>query len=565
MSNFNSFNQIKYFIFLFILDGDVDPDAKLTQMAPEICCKNNLRYSVMLHFVDIVSNKNSYFKLQLIQSISEWRSVSANNYWVFTSSGRIGTTIGITNLKNYSAFEYADNVFKKLYFEKTGNVFGANPFVKQPGKYNQIDIDTESGPLSQQIVENAVPTKLSKPLYELMRLLFDGRPMRSTLLAFCLNIDDLPLGRISKQKIQEAIDLLGEIASMLDAECPDNIRITAASNHFYALFPHDSGLERPPIISTQQMIKEKFALLQNAMEKEYKYDFLIGEMNNEKNLLDVCYEHLQESAEITMLNKSSGMYTQICNYVRNTQLRSTPSNNQLYWFERGSYEVDEVFEVIRSDELMRYSEYEQNFNRQLLFHGSSVQNFVGILTNGLKIAPPEAHIHGSVFGSGIYFADSVTKSANYCHAYGTTTRLVLLCEVAVGRADIRYKHDKSKLISHCESIQAIGQYYPHPLYVRHDGLKIPNGTLIERPEQTGIIFNEFVVFDESRVKIRYLVKLKFIDDNVTDKKDRQLYSTLTSNRFNIGSTAPTNLFPTLASMASNIGSNTPTNPVAKGK
>ena len=34
---------------------------------------------------------------------------------------------------------------------------------------------------------------------------------------------------------------------------------------------------------------------------------------------------------------------------------------------------------------------------------------------GLRIAPPEAPVTGYMFGKGVYFADMVSKSANYCN------------------------------------------------------------------------------------------------------------------------------------------------------
>lgn len=86
--------------------------------------------------------------------------------------------------------------------------------------------------------------------------------------------------------------------------------------------------------------------------------------------------------------------------------------------------------------------------------------------------------------------------------------LVFLCEVALGISDVRDRRDNSELIDFCESVQALGQYYPHPVYVRPDGLKIPNGMLIRRNGYIpNILFNEFVVTDEARVKIKYIVKL----------------------------------------------------------
>jgi hypothetical protein len=78
----------------------------------------------------------------------------------------------------------------------------------------------------------------------------------------------------------------------------------------------------------------------------------------------------------------------------------------------------------------------------LLWHGSRLTNFVGILRNGLRIAPPEAPATGYMFGKGIYFADVVSKSANYCYA----TKLnpigcLLLCEVALGNSSDKFYAD----------------------------------------------------------------------------------------------------------------------------
>lgn len=37
-----------------------------------------------------------------------------------------------------------------------------------------------------------------------------------------------------------------------------------------------------------------------------------------------------------------------------------------------------------------FKPYEKHHNRQLLWHGSRMTNWVGILSQGLRIAPPEA-------------------------------------------------------------------------------------------------------------------------------------------------------------------------------
>jgi poly [ADP-ribose] polymerase len=75
----------------------------------------------------------------------------------------------------------------------------------------------------------------------------------------------------------------------------------------------------------------------------------------------------------------------------------------------------------------------------LLWHGSRLTNFVGILSQGLRIAPPEAPVTGYMFGKGVYFADMSSKSANYCFtSKENNTGILLLCEVALG--DMSEKH-----------------------------------------------------------------------------------------------------------------------------
>ena len=78
----------------------------------------------------------------------------------------------------------------------------------------------------------------------------------------------------------------------------------------------------------------------------------------------------------------------------------------------------------------------------LLWHGSRLTNYVGILSQGLRIAPPEAPSTGYMFGKGVYFADMVSKSANYCYASTqNNVSCMLLCEVALGNMNEKFYAD----------------------------------------------------------------------------------------------------------------------------
>lgn len=61
---------------------------------------------------------------------------------------------------------------------------------------------------------------------------------------------------------------------------------------------------------------------------------------------------------------------------------------------------------------------------------------MGILGQGLRIAPPEAPTTGYMFGKGVYFADMFEKSLGYCYDYwtgGNQNQVMLMCEVACGK------------------------------------------------------------------------------------------------------------------------------------
>lgn len=69
----------------------------------------------------------------------------------------------------------------------------------------------------------------------------------------------------------------------------------------------------------------------------------------------------------------------------------------------------------REGEEMKFEEWKTLPHHRLLWHGSRLTNFAGILSQGLRIAPPEAPVTGYFLGKGIYFADMCSKSVEYTH------------------------------------------------------------------------------------------------------------------------------------------------------
>jgi hypothetical protein len=114
-------------------------------------------------------------------------------------------------------------------------------------------------------------------------------------------------------------------------------------------------------------------------------------------------------------------------------------------------------------------------NKKLLFHGSAFSNFVGILSNGMRIAPPEAPRSGYLFGKGVYFADQSGKSANYCRSYlSNGTGVFVMCEVALGKQhQVLAPTHSEYLAPGTHSCMAVGNTRPNPA----EHINIDNGTV----------------------------------------------------------------------------------------
>lgn len=137
---------------------------------------------------------------------------------------------------------------------------------------------------------------------------------------------------------------------------------------------------------------------------------------------------------------------------------------------------------------------------------------VSILTNGLKIAPPEAPHTGYMFGKGIYFADVVTKSANYCATSRTNnTALMLMCQVALGNMQkLKTANHNIKNLpnSQWQSTGGVGMYWPME-WRAIDGCTAPFSNIETVKGLSSLLYNEYVVYDPAQVKIKYLFKMKF--------------------------------------------------------
>uniref|UniRef100_A0A7R8Z663 Poly [ADP-ribose] polymerase n=1 Tax=Timema douglasi TaxID=61478 RepID=A0A7R8Z663_TIMDO len=482
----------------------VDPDSDLDDVAHVLKQGNDI-YNSVLNMTDIQSGKNSFYKIQLLQS--DKRAHNGYQYWVFRAWGRIGTTIGGKKVEDFDSKEEAIKNYESLFLDKTGNRWrDRKNFVKKPKKFFPIDIDYEDESSSLKLdSKSTVESKLAKPVQDLVQMLFDINTMKKVMIEFELDMEKMPLGKLSKRQIQQAFAVLSELQNLVQTKGSDTMLLDA-SNRFYTLIPHDFGIENPPIIKTEDVIKQKVNMVESLLEMEIAYSMLKssgGEGDENVNPVDAHY--LKLNTHIEVLERDSEEFKLLQQYVQNTHAETHASY---------SLQILEVFKVKRQGEDKRYKPFKKLNNRKLLWHGSRFTNFVGILSQGLRIAPPEAPSTGYMFGKGIYFADMVSKSANYCcTSKQNPIGLMLLCEVALGNM---YERDRAdyieKLPAGKHSVKGLGMSQPDPkmAVIRPDGVEVPLGKAVQnKGKNVSLLYNEYIVYDIAQVNVQYLLKMEF--------------------------------------------------------
>lgn len=464
----------------------------------------------MLNQTNLGQNNNKFYVIQLLERDGD----NGGSCLLFTRWGRIGAP-GQTAMDTFSSTQAGMYGFDAKFKQKTGHPWSLRTLPKKDGKYQYMDIDfgaeVDTTPVAAPgSADSTVPlpdSKLPYQLQNLMKLISNKTFMMETMKELEIDVNKMPLGKISKKQIKEAFGYLKAIESELAKPYCDQQAILHQASMFYTLIPHNYGMKVPPNINNHDILKKKMTLLETLGEIEIATTLLNKEQGGngpKKHPMDAAYEDMK--CDLQPLSHSSEVFQRVATYVRETHAKT---HNQY------TLSVAEVFEVVRAGEADRYQAYKDLHNKQMLWHGSRLPNFLGIMSQGLRIAPKEAPSTGYMYGKGVYFADCASKSANYCHASSSqNTGLLLLCEVALGTTkDFKKAHYTDQPMPGSNSTRGLGRAHPDPnqAVIDQDGVKWPVGKMVDSAEGSGsvLLYPEYIVYDVAQCKMRYLVQLKF--------------------------------------------------------
>ncbi|KAJ5223549.1 hypothetical protein N7468_008091 [Penicillium chermesinum] len=157
----------------------------------------------------------------------------------------------------------------------------------------------------------------------------------------------------------------------------------------------------------------------------------------------------------------------------------------------------------------------------LLWHGSILRNFLGILGQGLR-RDVLSHITDSSVGtkwrSGIFFADLARKSMYYCKRKNTRTAIILLCEVEVGKKVNSiftfHKHAEKEMAGKGEISVHLNRGNNEPIWWLDAGTKFQSQGLrgirlldLDNMSHKALRghAHEHIVYDESQIRMRYMI------------------------------------------------------------
>eukprot|EP01065_Artemidia_motanka_P017312 TRINITY_DN207_c10_g1_i1.p1 TRINITY_DN207_c10_g1~~TRINITY_DN207_c10_g1_i1.p1 ORF type:complete len:700 (+),score=209.68 TRINITY_DN207_c10_g1_i1:28-2100(+) len=449
------------------------------------------------------ANNNKFYVIQTIEADG------GGKWWTWNRWGRVGA-VGQSKLQEFPSKDSAKADFMKKFREKTRNDWHMrDKFVKHDGKYQLMDMDTgDDDPPSVAAAAAAAGAKvpdstLPPRVGRVMEMISDRKVMISVMKEMEIDVKKMPLGKISKKQVKDAFAELKKIDVELSKHHPDSGVILKASSQFYTLVPHDVGYCKLASISTRELLDKKMQMLDALADLEIAARVLSEAAKMPEHPWDAAYAKMKTT--LTPLDKESEAYGLIREMAKGTHGKTHNSY---------TLSVMDVFNVERAGEKERYAPYSKKPNRVMLWHGSRVTNWMGILSQGLRIAPPEAPVTGYMFGKGVYFADVISKSANYCHCSpgkGKDVGFLLLSEVCLGGVhELTEAKFLDKAPGSCLSVKGKGKFEPKGCFTGSGGEQWPQGPMGDGYSgHTALLYNEFIVYDVAQVRTRYLVMLKF--------------------------------------------------------
>ena len=264
-------------------------------------------------------------------------------------------------------------------------------------------------------------------MQELVRYIYDEatNALTSSVAAkITANGIETPLGVLTLGQIEKGEKYLMELYDQFQKKKKNRSEMERLTGEFYTAIPHRIGRTRAAVdtavIDSLEVFEQKQNILQ--LMKDMLQVNGDGEGGNVLFNAQIDQEYEALGCQIEAIDAANPKFGELKEYVEKSQVKT---NN---------VRVQNIYTLKRKGEWDAFTR--KIDNQRILFHGSRIQNWVGILSRGILL--PKIVVSLGVnrtdagwLGNGIYFGDAICTSTFYATPGRRKTKLIGLTRVAL--------------------------------------------------------------------------------------------------------------------------------------
>lgn len=291
-----------------------------------------------------------------------------------------------------------------------------------------------------------------------------------------------PQGVIVPDQVQEARDLLVDLADSVVKQGWDDSFFKRNLNDYLRLIPHAVGMKK---IDPQALLPDLAAIQkENVILDGLTASFadITSHKKSGKGKKTVKTDEPKVFDVELVLVKDKGKFDKINQKYERTKKSMHTSHR---------FRLRKIYQVAIATERASFEKYGKPLgNTMELFHGTKFSNVLSIMKQGLIIPPSSSgHVTGRMFSDGIYGSDISSKALNYATNFwgggGSTSRtFMFLADFAMGKTFIPQS----------------GYYGSYPK-AGHDSTFAKSGV-------SGVHNNEMIVYKTNQVTLKYLLEFE---------------------------------------------------------
>ncbi|MFN7974822.1 MAG: WGR domain-containing protein [Acidobacteriota bacterium] len=450
----------------------------------------------VLQVTDIKSNHNKYYAIELHVCEEKGRSF----YRVFTHYGRTddletNPDAGQKESRYFDEAMMASAEYESIYRQKTSASKGYKEVSLASSKIGsarargqssgQVDQKTLARIAEKKDAGDAKPVAVVKApivppeVQSLVEMIYsEATSALTTTVAAKITANGIetPLGVLTIGQIEKGEGILQSLFQEFQKKSPRRTALEELSGEFYTVIPHRIGRTRGAVEAA--VIDSLGAFEQKQETLQLMKDML--SVNGDQNVLldpEIDKKYRALNCSIDAIPPATSRFQELATYFVGSRVKKVAMT------------VQSIYSVRRDAEWASFTE--STGNQKLLFHGSRIKNWVGLLSRGILL--PKIVVSMGVnrtdpgwLGHGIYFGDAADTSAFYTTPSRSGTRLIAMHRVALGQM-MDYRQITYGLTS------------PPPGYQSCHGVR----RSLLRPSQFDD--DEYVIYDGRQQRQEYLV------------------------------------------------------------